>query len=180
MIRREQIIKNANSEQLLELIEKCKGKGKVALPVVIVVMGFLTKKSDKLLKQIAETENMKIVDHTEIEVRMNYAEPTLIENEWKRQINEAMVNYKGVIILRHFGDNMMTRENMIVAARTGMKTARVILLKLGTDPVKGFAYHQEKYHERFSNESQMVIAQNIMYKEVGPNERFNYIVEMAK
>lgn len=180
MIRRERVIKDANSEKLLELVEKCKGKGKMPLPVAIVVMGFLTAEYDKTLQQIAEAENMKIVDHTAIAVQMHYADASKVDTEWKRQINEAMMNYQGVIILRHFGDNELTRNNMVNAARTGMKSAKVILVKLMADSVRGFMYHQEKYNELFTSDSQMVIVQNIVYKGISLGERFDYVVELAE
>lgn len=178
MLRRDRVIKNANSEQVLEIIEKCKGSGKISLPVAVVVMGFLTKEIDEFLQQIADAEGMKVIDYTAIAVKMHYADLGKVDFEWKRQINEAMMNYQGVIILRHFGDNVLTRENMINAARKGMRSAKVILLKTTVDSMKGFVYHQEKYQEQFSSDSQMVIAQNIVYKDVGPSERFDYVVEL--
>lgn len=179
MFRRDKVIKNANSEQLLELVEKCKGGGKVALPVAIVVMGFMTAEYAEMLEQIAAAEKMEIVDYAEIAMKMRYVDPSEIEKEWKRQINETMMSYKGVIIMRHFGDNVLTRENMIMAAKTGMKHAKVIIVRLGTDSVKGFVYHQDKYHEQFASDSQMAISENINYKGVNMSERFDYYVEMA-
>ena len=79
-----------------------------------------------------------------------------------------------------FGDNGLTRRNMVNAARTGMKSAKVILVKLMADSVKGFMYHQEKYNELFTSDSQMVIVQNIVYKGVSLGEGFDYVIELSE
>lgn len=173
------LIKDANSEQLLELIEKCKGKGKIAVPVAIIIMGFDTQETDKILEQIADAENMKIVDYSAIAKSMNYQNPEKIEGEWKRQINESMMGYRGVIIERNFGDNVLTRANMVTAARTGMKYAKVILLKLSTDSVKGFMYHRKKYGEEYSSTGKQVIAENIARGQLDLSERIDYVVELS-
>ena len=173
------IIKEANSEKLLELIEECKGKGKVKAPVAIIIMGFDTHETDEILSQIAETEGMKIVDYAEIARKMNYKDVEGIEKEWKRQINESMMNYRGVIVKRNFGDNFLTRTNMIKAAMTGMKLGKVILLRLSTDSMRGFMYHREKFGEEYSAESRKVIADNISYDTIKPNEHIHYEVNLT-
>lgn len=167
----------ANAQKVCEIVDQCRGKAKMPAPVVIVVVGLDTEKSDEMLNEIATKKQMQILDRADLAKEMGPSKPDEVDAEFSRRLNEMTLQRKSVIAKFNFGYNYIQRKVMVDAAKKGMRSTQIIFLKLPVTPVTGFMYHEQKCGEKFDSRKQQEILESLEYGRFDFSEEMNWVLE---